>query len=104
MYHICTISDILRQRVDSLAQWLELWFFYPGDTGSNPTWDVGFFFKTMHHVLVANFHIRKIGARPGWTFESFSHFSDILVIINDYFLEMGMCYVPLHHSFIRDYQ
>ena len=25
---------------------------------------------------------------------------DILVIINEY---MGVCYVPLHHSFIRDY-
>ena len=27
---------------------------------------------------------------------------DFLVIINDYFLEMGVCYVPLHHSSIRD--
>ena len=36
-------------------------------------------------------------------FELFSHYNDILVIINDYFLEMGVCYVPLHHSFIRDY-
>ena len=34
---------------------------------------------------------------------SHSHKNDILVIINDYFLEMGVCYVPLHHSFIRDY-
>ena len=25
LYHICTISDILRQGVDSLAQWLEHW-------------------------------------------------------------------------------
>ena len=29
--------------------------------------------------------------------------NDIIVIINDYFLEMGVCYVPSHHSFIRDY-
>ena len=28
--------------------------------------------------------------------------NDILVIINDYFLQMVVCYVPLHHSFIRD--
>ena len=31
------------------------------------------------------------------------HKNDFLVIINDYFLEIGMCYVPLHHSFNRDY-
>ena len=30
--------------------------------------------------------------------ESCSHKNDILVIINDYSLEMGLCYVPLHHS------
>ena len=29
MYHICTISDILRQGVDSLAQWLEHWISTP---------------------------------------------------------------------------
>ena len=27
----------LRQGVDSLAQWLEHWIFYPGGPGSNPT-------------------------------------------------------------------
>ena len=43
----------------------------------------------MHHFLVTNFHIRKIGARPGWIIETISHKNDILVIINDYFLEMG---------------
>ena len=61
MYHICTISDILRQGVDSLAQWLD-----PGGPGSNPIRDVGFF-QAMYHFLVTNFHIRKMGARPGWT-------------------------------------
>ena len=31
--------------------------------------------------------------------ESSSHQNDFLVIINDYFLEMGLCYVTLHlHS------
>ena len=29
--------------------------------------------------------------------------NDIVVIINDYFLEMVVCYVSLHHSFNRDY-
>ena len=77
--------------------------FYPGGRGSNPIWDVGFF-QAMHHFLVTDFHIRKMGARRDGPFESFSHYNDILVIINDYFLEMGVCYVPLHHSFIRDYQ
>ena len=103
MYHISTISDILRQGVDSLAQWLEHWISTPAVRVRIPsgTWD---FFQAMHHLLVTNFHIRKMGARPGYgPFESFSHYNDILVIINDYFLQMGVCYVPLHHSFIRDY-
>ena len=30
---------------------------------------------------------------------SYSHKNDFLVIINDYSLEMWVCYVPLHHSF-----
>ena len=29
MYHISTISDILRQGVDSLSQWLEHWISTP---------------------------------------------------------------------------
>ena len=36
--------------------------FYPGGPGSNPIRDVGFF-QAMHHFLVTNFHIRKMGAR-----------------------------------------
>ena len=54
MYHISTISDILRQGVDSLAQWLEHWIFTPAVRVRIPsgTWD---FFQ----VLVTNFHIRK---------------------------------------------
>ena len=28
--------------------------------------------------------------------------NDIIVIINDYYLQMGVCYVPSHHSCIRD--
>ena len=35
--------------------------------------------------------------------ESHSHKNDISVIINEYSLEMGVYYVPLYHSFIRDY-
>ena len=66
MYHICTISDILRQGVDSLAQWLEHWISTPAVRVRIPsgTWD---FFQAMHHFLITNFHIRKMGARPGWT-------------------------------------
>ena len=77
---------------------------YAADSGERlqDHWSSGF--QTMHHFLVTCFHIRKMGARPGYgPFESFSHYNDILVIINDYFLELGVCYVPLHHSFIRDY-
>ena len=60
MYHICTISDILRQGVDSLAQWLEHWISTPAVRVRIPsgTWD---FFQAMHHFLVTNFHIRKKG-------------------------------------------
>ena len=58
MYHISTISDILRHGVDSLAQWLEHWISTPAVRVRIPsgTWD---FFQTMHHFLVTNFHIRK---------------------------------------------
>ena len=59
MYHISTISDILRQGVDSLAQWLEHWISTRAVRVRIPseTWD---FFQAMHHLLVTNFHIRKI--------------------------------------------
>ena len=52
------ISDILRQGVDSLAQWLEHWISTPAVRVRIPsgTWD---FFQTMHHILVTNFYIRK---------------------------------------------
>ena len=58
MYHISTISDTLRQGVDSLAQWLEHWISTPAIRVRIPsgTWD---FFQAMHHFLVTNFHIRK---------------------------------------------
>ena len=41
MYHISTISDILRQGVDSLAQWLEHWISTPAVRVRIPsgTWD-----------------------------------------------------------------
>ena len=43
--YISTISDILRQEVDFLAQWIR-----------NPIRALGFF-QTMHHFLVMNFLI-----------------------------------------------
>ena len=52
MYHISTISDILPQGVNSLAQWLEHWI-------STPAVQVRILFQTMHHFLVTNFHIHK---------------------------------------------
>ena len=61
MYHVSTIFDILRQRVDSLA---------------------------VHHFLVSFIFVRWGLVRDG-PFESFSHYNGIIVIINDYFLEMG---------------
>ena len=45
---------------------LEEIYFYPSGPGSNPISDVGFF-QTMHHCLVTNFHICKMGARRKWT-------------------------------------
>ena len=76
MGHISTISDILRQGVDSLAQ-VRAMDFYPGGPGSNPIRDVGFFFQTMHHFFITNFHIRKMGAHRNGTIESYSHKNDI---------------------------
>ena len=35
--------------------------------------------------------------------ESYIIKNEILVIINDNSFEIGVYYVPLHHSFIRDY-
>ena len=98
MYHICTISDILRQGVNSLAQWLEHWISTPAVRVRIPSgmWDI---FQTMHHFLFANF----IFVRWGLEMDHLSHIvikNDIIVIINGYFLEMGVCYVPLYHSFI----
>ena len=53
MYPITIISDILRQEVDSLAQWLEHWISTPAILIRFPpgTWE---FFQTMHHLLVTN--------------------------------------------------
>ena len=90
MYHISTTSDLLRQGVDSLAQWLKHLIFNSPDV-----------FQTMHNFLVTNFHIRKMGALRKWSNESFKN--DFLIIINDNSLEIGVWYVPLHHSVIRNY-
>ena len=53
MYPISAISDILRQRVDSLAPWLEHWIS-TGDPGSNPMRGVRIF-QTMHHLSFTRF-------------------------------------------------
>ena len=39
--------------------------FPPRRSGFESHQGRGIFFKTMHHFLVTNFHIRKMGARPG---------------------------------------
>ena len=59
IYHISTTFDILRQGVDSLAQWLEHWISTPAVRVRIPsgTWDS---FQTMHHFLLTNVHILKI--------------------------------------------
>ena len=55
-----TISDVLCQDVDSLAQWLEHWISVQGVLGSNPIRDMGFFFQAMlHSFVVTNFHMHK---------------------------------------------
>ena len=55
---ITTTSDILYQGDDSLAQWLGHWISTPAIfvRTQSGTWD--FFFQTMHHLFVTNFHIR----------------------------------------------
>ena len=63
MYHISTISDMPHQGVDFFGSVVRALDFYPVDLSSSPITDVGFFFfffQTMHHFLVTNFHIRKI--------------------------------------------
>ena len=52
-------AEFVMGRVVQLPlQWVRALDFYPGDPGSNPISNVGFF-QTMHHFLVTNFHIRK---------------------------------------------
>ena len=74
MFHISTISDIPRQRVDSLAQWLEHWIFTLATCQiPSGTWD---FFQTMHHILVTNFHTRKS------TYQSHCQASQIFAVLD----------------------
>ena len=102
MYRISTISDILRQGVDSLVQWFEHWISTPAVQVRIPsrTWD---FSKLCIISYLRIFTFVRWGLVGNGPFESYSHKNDILVIINDYSLEMGVCFVPLHHSIIRDY-
>ena len=50
----------LRQRVDSLAQWVEHWNFHPDRLGSNPTIG-GIFFSAMLYFLCYQGNISTIG-------------------------------------------
>ena len=89
MYHISTITDILRQRVDPLAQWLEHWISKPTVRVRIPsgTWD--FFFKLCIISYLRVFIIVRWGLVGDGPFESYSHKYEILVIISHYSLEMG---------------
>ena len=61
------------------------------------TWD---FFKFCIISCLRIFIFVRWGLVGNGLFDSFSHYDDILVTINDYFLEMGVCNVPSHQSFI----
>ena len=52
----------MRQRVDSLAQWLEHWIFIREDPGSIPRKD-GIFFQ-LCFIPLLRLSCRKMGARP----------------------------------------
>ena len=56
MYPISTISDILRQGVNSLAQWLEHWISTPAILVRIPkrTWDFFFFFIFVRKIATAS--------------------------------------------------
>ena len=58
-------DTVAYRSIDSLAQWLEHWISTPVNRVRLPLGT--FFFQTMHHFLVTNFHIRKMGARRKWT-------------------------------------
>ena len=76
----------------SLAQWLEHWISVQGVLGSNPA--RGGSFSAMPYFSSLQLSCRKMGAliRDG-TLLSKDWLCDI---INDDFLEMGMCYEYLH--------
>ena len=57
----------------------------------------------MLHFLITNFIFVRLGLVRNGPIEAYSQKNDILVIINDYSLEIGVCRVPLHHSFILNY-
>ena len=74
--------------------------FYPGNRGSNPIRDVGFF-SSYASFLIYEFSYSLDGGSS--EMDHLSHIvieNDFLVIINDYSVEMGVSYVPLHHSYI----
>ena len=76
----------LGQGVDSLAQWLRHWIFYPDRPGSNHT--TGIFFSSAS-FLCCDFHIVRWWIVRDRTLLSRTW---LHVIINDDFLEKGECY------------
>ena len=77
----------LRQRVDSLAQWLEHWIFNREDLFRFPRQAWKFF--QLCFIPLLRLLCRKMGARP-WL--DFIRRKWLHVIINDDFLEEGECY------------
>ena len=64
-----TISDILRQRVESLAQWLEDCISVQKILGSNPIRNAGFFFQAtcmLHRSYMNSIFVRwvRVGNEP----------------------------------------
>ena len=77
----------LRQRVDTLAQWLEHWIFNLEDRVRFPHQAWKFF--QLCFIPLLRLSCRKMGARPGL---DFIRLKWLHVIINDDFLEEGECY------------
>ena len=75
MYHISTISDTLRQGVDSLAQWLEHWISTPAIRVRIPsgTWD---FFSSYASFLSYEFSYSQDGGSS-----EMDHLSHLVIVM-----------------------
>ena len=67
---------------------------------SQDQWSSGFKLRIISKLRI--FIFVRWGLVGNGPFESFSHKNDIIIIINDYLLEVGVCYVTSHHSCIRN--